>query len=473
MVSKSDISMDRYNCFSPTDFRYPVEELEQYLSEDAFTKYKAKVETALVETLADYDVCSQDAVEEVKKSDEKITTEEVYEEEKRIHHDIRALVNMMGKYVSEETKPYIHATATSYDIIDTARALMYKHAVENVILPDMIELQEMFIELAREEKDTVQIGRTHGQHAEPTTFGYVISEYIQRLGNRIKKVKEAKENLVGKFSGAVGAHNATSLLIDDPQQFEEDLLDKLGLEPARVSTQIVPFEHTLDLLHSITSSFGVLANYADDMRHLQRSELAEVGEPFEEEQVGSSTMPQKRNPINFENVKSAWKEFTPRMITSYMDQISEHQRDLTNSLTQRYIPELFVMFDSSLQRMQRITKKLEVDEENMRENFQEDGDKIAAEPLQILLSYHGHPDAHEKIRKLTMKSYRTERPLTQIIQEDEELQPYLDEFTEKQREVVSNPEQYIGEAVEKTEQTCRYWEKEIEDLKDSLDTIKK
>ncbi len=460
-----DTEMNRYRAFSPTDFRYPVEELEQYLSEDAFTNYKAKVETALVETLSEHGVCSEKAAEETREAAEKITTEEVYEEEKRIHHDIRALVNMMRKYVSDETKPYIHATATSYDIIDTARAMMYRDAVENVLLPDMIELEEIFIEIARREKNTIQIGRTHGQHAEPTTFGYTMAEYVERLGNRIKELKRAKDNLVGKFSGAVGAYNASDLLIEDPEEFEEDIMDKLDLEPARVSTQITPFERTLDLINAVTSGLGVIANYADDMRHLQRTEIGEVGEPFEEEQVGSSTMPQKRNPINFENVKSAWKEFTPRALTSYMDQISEHQRDLSNSLTQRYIPETLVMFDSSLKRMQRISKKLQVDEENMRENLENSKDKIAAEPLQILLSYHDHPDAHEKVRKLTMRSYKEEKPMTELVFEDEELEPYLDKFTEEQKEIISDPGNYIGKAPEKVEKVCKHWEEEIEKIK--------
>ena len=124
-------------------------------------------------------------------------------------------------------------------------------------------------------------------------------------------------------------------------------MKSLNLKPAKITTQIIPPETLTDFLHSIVSSFSVLANYARDMRNLQRSEIGEVGEPYEEEQVGSSTMPQKRNPINFENVESAWKKFMPQMVTVYLDQVSEHQRDLTNSLTQRYIPGLLVMFDSS------------------------------------------------------------------------------------------------------------------------------
>ncbi|GAG39020.1 unnamed protein product, partial [marine sediment metagenome] len=249
-------------------------------------------------------------------------------------------------------------------------ALRYKNATCNVILPDMIALEKTWIEAARREAGTTQIGRTHGQHAEPITFGFALAGYVNRWGSRILKIRESTEMLVGKFSGAVGAYNASSLLIKNPEGFEADLLKELGLTAARMSTQVVPPEPTTDFVESIISSFGVLANYADDMRHLQRTEIGEVGEPFESQQVGSSTMPQKRNPINFENIKSTWKKFMPQMTTVFMDQISEHQRDLTNSLSQRYIPELLVMFDSSVRRANRISKKLRVDPANMKRNFE-------------------------------------------------------------------------------------------------------
>lgn len=460
--------MDKYRFFSPTDFRYAVKDLEDYLSEDAFTKYKAKGELALIKTLSKHGICPQNAVREVERAITQLTTREVYEEEGRIKHDIRALVNKIGEKVSEGVKPYIHLTATSYDIIDTARALMYKDAVNKVILQDMVKLERTWIKLARNEKDTIQIGRTHGQHAIPITFGFAISQYVDRLGNCILKVKESADNLVGKFSGAVGAYNASALFFKDPEQFEEDLLRELGLKPARISTQIVPPEPFANLIHSIILSLGVLANFADDIRHLQRTEIDEVREFFGEEQVGSSTMPQKRNPITFENVKSVWKEFTPRMVTAYMDLISEHQRDLTNSLSQRYIPELLVMFDYSVRRMYGVSRKLVVNKEKMRRNLGMEIDKTVAEPLQILLSVYGCQNAHEKIKQLTQKSYETGKPLTEIILQDLELKPYLEKFNEKQLKIISNPEEYVGIASKKTDKICGYWGAVISNLEKTL-----
>ena len=452
----------KFDSFSPTDYRYAVGDLKPYLTEEAFIKYKAKVEAALVEVLAKRGIISWEIANEIIQATEAITVEEVYEEEKKIKHDIRALVNCVRNRVSDKAKPYVHLSATSYDIVDTANALRYKDATYKVILPDMIELEKIWIELAKRYKDTLQIGRTHGQHAEPITFGFAIAQYVNRWGDRFLRLKEATENLVGKFSGAVGAYNASSLFFDDPDEFEKEILSELGLKPADITTQILPPEPTVDFCHAIISSFGVLANFADDMRHLQRSEIAEVGEEFEEKQVGSSTMPQKRNPINFENVKSMWKTFMSRMITTYMDQISEHQRDLTNSCSQRYLPELLVGFSSSIRRMIKVSSKLQVDRANMLKNFIISGDKIAAEPLYILLASLGHPDAHEYMRRKIFESFESDLSLYKLIMGDENLKPYLEKFTDLQKEIISNPSKYTGIASKKVEKIVKLWKKELE-----------
>ncbi len=453
--------MSLFDSFSPTDYRYNVKALKPYLSEKAFIKYKARVESSLVRVLAERGFCSQEVAREVELASKEIDVDEVYREEKRIKHDIRALVNILRNKVSDEAKPFIHAMATSYDIVDTANALRYRDAVREVLLKDMLTLEKLWIDLARREKNTIQIGRTHGQHAEPITFGFTIAQYVNRWGNRILKVKAAIDNLVGKFSGAVGAYNAASLFFEDPESFEREILGYLNLKPAELSTQIVPPETFTDFLHSIVSSFGVLANYARDMRNLQRSEIGEVGEPYDKAQVGSSTMPQKRNPITFENVESAWKKFMPQMITMYLDQISEHQRDLTNSLTQRYIPELLVIFTSSIRKMIRVTKKLRVDKVNLHRNFLMNSDMLIAEPLYILLAFYGHPNAHEYVRKLTEQSYRTKKPLYDLIQNDNALQLYLTRFTSDQKDILSNPSNYVGIASKKTEKIATLWENRL------------
>ena len=446
-----------FSAFSPTDYRYAVDELRAYLTDDAYVTYKAKIEAALARVFANRGLLKHELCDEIVDATTRITAEEVYEEELKTRHDIRALVNVIQRKVSDEAKPFVHLGATSYDVVDTANALRFRDAVTNIILPDMLALERTWIDIARREKNTLQIGRTHGQHAEPITFGFALAQYVNRWGLQILKTNEAAEHLVGKFSGAVGAYNASSLLVDDPEDFERAVLALLKLEPAAISTQIVPPEPMADFIHAIISSFSVLANFSDDMRHLQRSEIGEVMERVAAAQVGSSTMPHKRNPIGFESVKSLWKKFMPQIVTVHLDQISEHQRDLTNSASQRYTQELLVAFDYCVRKLTRISERLEVDRERMHKNFMQAKDTIVAEPLYILLSYYSHPDAHEYVRSKSFQAYKENKTLKELIEKDDEIKPYIAPFTDEQKELVFEPTNYTGIAAEKTERVVRYW----------------
>ena len=447
----------RFDNISPTDYRYWEEESAKYLSEEARIKYQARVEAALANALAKQGICERKIAEEISKASEKVTAQEVYDEEKVTRHDVKALVNKIREKVSDEAKPFVHFGATSYDIVDTSNALRYKEACEKIVLPALTKLEKTLIELAMREKSTLQIGRTHGQHAEPITFGFAIASYVNRLGNRIVAIEKAKENLEGKFSGAVGAFNGSSLFIDDPVAFEKSIMQQLGLKQCMHSTQVVAPESLLDLLNAIIGAFNVLANFADDMRHLQRTEIAEVGEAFEAKQVGSSTMPHKRNPINFENVKSLWKTFMPKCVTFNMDAISEHQRDLTNSASQRFVPELLAALISSSNRLNKVCSKMVVDKENMKKNFDKSRQGIIAEPLYLLLATKGHPDAHEYVREKTLKAEKTGKTLMELVEKDEEVKDFLTKLGPTQLAILKNPEKYTGKAESKTVEVCKYW----------------
>ena len=463
----SEPKINIFDSISPLDFRYygrnegVFQKLQPYLSETAMIKYMAKVEAALTKTLAKKGICSKKIADEVERASKKITAEEVYAEEDKLKHNVRALANCIRNKVSDEAKPFVHFTATSHDIIATADALRYKEFTNNVLLQELINFEKTLIEIALKEKETLQIGRTHGQHAVPITFGFAIAQYVSRFGNSIIKIKKSANNLRGKMAGAVGSYNASSLFFDDPEKFEIEVLAELKLKPSPMSTQIPEAEYIVDYVNVIIEGFGVLANLADDMRHLQRSEIGEIAEKFQSGQVGSSTMPQKRNPINFENVKSFWKTFMPRILTIYMDQISEHQRDLTNSASSRFTAEILAAFYISADRLNITMKKLVVDKENIKRNFDMNKGLIAAEPLYILLAAYGHPDAHEIVRELTLKSQLTKKTLTETIKKEKSLQPYLKKFNKKQLEIISNPESYTGIASKKTESVCNRWKKEL------------
>ncbi len=456
-----------FDAISPIDFRYfggdekLKKQAEKFLTETAMKKYMAKVEAILVKKLAEEKVIEKEIAEEIEKACNNLSLQKIFEEDKKTMHERRALVNAIRDKVSIKAKPFVHFTLTSNDVLDTANALRYKEFTEQVLMPSLIELEKTLIKLALQEKNTIQIGRTHGQHALPITFGSYLSSFVSRLGNRIKKINQASTELRGKISGAVGNYNALNLFVENPIQFEKELLQELGLQQAQTSSQIVEEEFLLDYLHALTSTLGVIANLADDLRHLQRTEIAELNEKFEEKQVGSSTMPHKRNPLTFENLKGIWKEFVPRMTTAYFDQISEHQRDLTNSTTKRFVPEtIFITFYAS-ETLRQALEKIELNKSQMKKNFQLNKNIILSEALQLLLSFHGFENAHQTISELTNQAVKENKSLTELVQQKPELKKYLNKFTVEQKQVLENPETYLGKAVEKTETVCEFWKKEL------------
>ncbi len=405
---------------SPLDHRYSLsdpelfERLSSCLSEEAAVRSCLRVELVLLKTLlADRKIDSL-----IDEASSTITPAEVYAEEEKTHHNIRALVNVMKRHLPAEARAFVHLGATSADILDTASALRYREAVQGTILPLLLDLEEELVRRTREEADTPQIGRTHGQHAVPITFGFAMAEYVSRLGESIERIAAKAADLRGKLAGAVGAYNATSLIVADPIGLERDFLARLGLSASEHSTQLVEPEYLLALLLELNTAFGIIANLADDLRHLQRSEIAEVREEFTEAQVGSSTMPQKRNPWNSEHVKSLWKEFCPRVVTFFMDQISEHQRDLTNSASSRFVAEYVAGLASAAARMGAVMRSLVVDRARMARNLSQAGDLVFSEPIYVLLALGGDPEAHEAVRKATLKVERSHERLTDALRRD-------------------------------------------------------
>jgi adenylosuccinate lyase len=447
-----------FESFSPVDYRFKVKDLKNYFSENSFVSHKAMVEGALAKVKAKRGLISKDSADRISAAAMDVKAHEVYAEEENTHHDIIAQNNVTKRRLNKVDHPAVHVPLTSYDKVDTANVLRYKGAVNNVIIPDMKSLVNTWIDVTRKEKDTPQIGRTHLQHAEPITFGFANALYLDRFGGRMMKIKEAAEDLRGKISGAVGAYNAQSLFVDDPEEFEVEVLGELGLKPGRISSQIMQQEPVTDLAHYMISGFCVLANYSEDVRHLQMPELGEIGQPRGPDISRSSTMPHKANPSGAENTISLWKVAMPFMNTMYLDEISDFQRDLTNSASQRFLPSVMDVFDYSVRRTNRIAKNLKSHPENMKKNLNMSADKVIAEPLHIILSSYGHPNSHEYVGKLADQSYITGKPLTEIVLNDVSLEPYLKKFTPKQIEVIHDPKKYLGIASKKAEKVADYWD---------------
>jgi len=452
-------NVKRYDGVDPLDGRYFDSEVSQYLSEQARVLYQAHVEAALAHTLAEFGLCSEELAQEIEDAAHSIDVAQVAEEEKTTKHDVKALVNTIKSKISDEAKPYVHMTATSYDIVSTASAVQYKAAFENVVIPSLKDLLKTLIELADKYADTVQIGRTHGQHGVPITFGFALAEYVSRIGQSIEALQDLCTMLQGKFSGAVGAYNASSLFIDDPLKFEEAVLAKLGLKPAEHSTQIVPPESLARLLDETVIVAGAISNLATDMRHLQRSEIAEIREKFDPTQTGSSTMAHKRNPISFENVNALYKEVLAQQFVVGQNLGSEHQRDLTDSASARFYPVLVAAVVQMIKKLNTTMAKIEVDEDAMLRNLQMSKGAIGAEPLYLLLGKHGHTSGHEKSKAIAHSALDAGITFGEAVKDDEEIQAkYWDKFSEEEKLIITEPEKYYsGLASQKTKSIVDNW----------------
>ena len=452
---------DIFDNLSPLDHRYwksnrdIFDALSARLSEKAQTRYAARAEAALLATHLELRGRADPALfAEIDAAAAAVDPEEVYLEEETTKHNIRALVNVFQRKLPEEVRPLVHLGATSVDILDTAKALSWRDAAREVLVPLLARVELELCRLAIDEARTPQVGRTHGQHAVPLTFGFAMAEYASRLGKSMLRADELAQDLRGKLAGAVGSYNALSMLYADPEEVERRYLGRLGLEPSEHSTQLVEPEYGLRLLLELNVAFGIIANLADDLRNLQRTEIGEVRESFGSGQVGSSTMPQKRNPWNSEHVKSLWKAFSPRVMTFYMDQISEHQRDLTNSASERFVPEFFAGLAAAANRMLSVLRGLVVDRERMAANLRMTGGSVLAEPAYILLAESGRADAHEMLRRITLKAEAEALPLYEAIERDEaawaSVRSRLAELGQSEPEAFfRSPELYRGRAAEK------------------------
>lgn len=451
-----------YNAIDPLDSRYYDVEIAKYLSDRSRITYQAYVEAALAYALAESGVCSKTIAKEIETACGKVTAEAVAAEERTTKHDVKALVNVIKANLSPRAQPYVHFGATSYDIVATAMSLQFRDATTELVLPRLIELQKTLLGLTKKYAKTSQIGRTHGQHAVPITFGFAMAEYVERLGASTRSLQVLSDKLRGKFSGAVGAYNALSLFVDDPIEFEKTLLGYLNLQPADYSTQIIPAETYVRLLDELAVAAGIMANLSHDMRHLQRSEIAEIREAFEVGQTGSSTMAHKRNPWNFENVISMNKQVLAQLVNAYQNLPSEHQRDLTDSASARYYGTIFAAVASMSQRLNKVMSKIEVDEASMKLNLYMSGGAIAAEPLYLLLEKYGHTKAHEVAKSLAHKALESGQTLYEVAAKDRKIASYWDKFTDKEKRIIKDPEiHYTGLATQKALFIHKKWHSQL------------
>ncbi len=423
-----------YGNISPLDTRYAVSNPELFkalsniLSENASVSFEVEVEKVITQQFIKHLYKKTHSAKEIanftKQIDDaahKVDPEQVYTEERETKHHMRAVVRVFSQYLPDDISRFVHLGLTSSDVLDTAHSLRIKKLMTDCIIPSLIRVCRKLLDRAKEEIETFQIGRTHGQFAIPITAGYFFASYASRLSISIQELIEKTNNLKGKLSGAVGGFHALGIIIPNPKEFEKETLAQLGLSPCEISTQIVQPEFLIRLRSELQLAIGIIADLADDLRHLSRSEIGEFSETFSRDQVGSSTMPQKRNPWNCEHIKSLWKVATPQLLTAFFDQLSEHQRDLTNSASTRFSLEWYAVIMQASERISHILTGLSVHRERMQENLNQANDSILAEPVYILLSVSGVKNAYEYVRGMVQESKRINAPLKEILASKKEL----------------------------------------------------
>lgn len=452
---------------SPLGFRYLNRDLSPFTSEQAKIVYMALAEASIALKLYDRGLCPKKAMTQIVRACSQLKAAEVYLYEygdkkrgvKGLKHDVRSLVLAICMRISKIARPHVHAFATSYDIIDTANAARLRDALLDVIIPELVKVEGHLCRLAIQYADAVQVGRTHLQHASPVTFGLPMAGYAERLGRQIVKLRRDANNLIGKFSGPVGTHAPASLAVQDTLRFEREVLACMGLKPGRFSSQIVMPEDAVEVYHRLVVIAGILANLADDMRRLQSTEVAEIGEPSGVNEGASSIMPHKVNPITWENIKALFKEILGRMIPRYLDLISEHQRDLTNSASGRFAFEMVELLCTMVKSANRILPAVVVDTDRMTFNLGLTKDQIISDPLTTLLARLGHPDAHATTGRFSKAARKKLGTIFAELQADEELRPLLAKMTGKQFAILRHPEKYVGVAPQKARSIARRWQR--------------
>ena len=430
--------------------RYGTLEMRRIFEEETRVQRMLDVEAALAWAHAQVgDIPKRDA-EKIMASAllEQVKLSRIKEIEREIKHDVAALVRALAE-ASGPSGAYVHLGATSYDVVDTATALQLKDALE-LIGQRLQALDEILGQKALRYKETLMMGRTHGQHALPITLGFKFAvwkcevlRYIQRLDECEKRV------LVGKMTGAVGTQAA---LGSYAMKIQDLVMKRLGIRSAEISTQIVQRDRRAELVCLLASVASSLENFATEIRELQRPEIGEVFEAFEEKsQVGSSTMPHKQNPETCETICGLARIVRSLVIPALENIVTWHERDLTQSSAERFItPEACILVDYMLYMMNAVISGLRVDEQRMLKNIELTQGRTMSEAVMTELVKKGvdRQEAHELLRKLAIRSDVERRPFREVLLHDRLVSRRLNR---KEIDHALNPRNYLGTAIKQVE----------------------
>lgn len=390
-----------------------------WTNENKFQKW-LEVEICVCEVQAELGHIPNDAVEQIR-SKAQFNTQRILEIEQEVKHDVIAFLTNVGEYVGEVSR-YIHLGMTSSDLLDTSTALLMREAGE-IIRDDLQQLRSVLKKRAIEHKYTFCVGRSHGVHAEPTTFGLKLAVWYDEVGRHIQRLKNAIEIIsVGKVSGAVGTFSHLDPII------EEHVCKKLNLKPAPVSTQIIQRDRYAQYLMTLALIGSSLEKFATEIRSLQRTEILEVEEFFSKGQKGSSSMPHKRNPVTCEQISGLSRVVRANALASMENITLWHERDITHSSVERIIiPDSTILVDYMLNKFIKIIDNLLVYPENMKINLDKMQGLIFSQSVLLALTRKGmlREKAYKLVQQCAMEVWKTRRPFKELLFQQPEIMNVL------------------------------------------------
>ncbi|MDU0423051.1 adenylosuccinate lyase [Staphylococcus haemolyticus] len=378
--------------------------------------------------------------EDVKKirQNAKVDVKRAQEIEQETRHDVVAFTRQVSETLGDERK-WVHYGLTSTDVVDTALSYVIKQANE-IMEKDIERFIKVLEEKAKNYKYTLMMGRTHGVHAEPTTFGVKMALWYTEMKRNLKRFKEVRKEIeVGKMSGAVGT------FANIPPEIEQYVCDHLGIDTAPVSTQTLQRDRHAYYIATLALVATSLEKFAVEIRNLQKTETREVEEAFAKGQKGSSAMPHKRNPIGSENITGISRVIRGYITTAYENVPLWHERDISHSSAERImLPDVTIALDYALNRFTNIVDRLTVFEDNMRNNIDKTFGLIFSQRVLLALINKGmvREEAYDRVQPKAMESWETKTPFRQLIEKDESITNVL---SKEELDECFNPEHHLNQ----------------------------
>jgi adenylosuccinate lyase len=387
--------------------------------ENRFQKW-LDVEIAACEAWAELGKVPKSALDTIKKR-AGFEVSRIDEIEALVKHDVIAFLTCVSEKVGPDSR-FVHKGLTSSDIVDTAQSLLMKEAAD-IIIRDIKGLMDVLKDQAFRHKDTICIGRSHGVHAEPMTFGLKFALWYAEASRNLERMASAKRGIsVGKFSGAVGTFS------NIPVEIEEKACKKLGLKPAPVATQVIQRDRHAEYLTTLAIIAASVEKIAVEIRHLQRTEVLEAEEPFSKGQKGSSAMPHKRNPVGCENLSGLARVVRANAMAALENVALWHERDISHSSVERVIiPDSTILVDYMLHRLTGILSGLQVYPERMKENMGRSFGLYNSQNVLIALTEKGmtREDAYGIVQRNAMQSWKRKKDFKGLLMKDRVVRKYL------------------------------------------------